>query len=32
MLFKVPEDKIVYSKEPENSIAYTNELDKGKPG
>lgn len=29
MLFKVPEDKIVYSKEPENSIAYTNELDKG---
>ncbi len=28
MLFKVPEEKIVYSKEPENSIAYTKELDK----
>ncbi len=29
MLFKVPEEKIVYSKEPEDSIAYTKELDKG---
>ena len=28
MLFKVPEEKIVYSKEPENSIAYTKKLDK----
>ena len=28
MLFKVPEEKIVYSKEPEDSIAYTRELDK----
>jgi len=28
MLFKVPESKIVYSKEPENSIEYTNKLDK----
>ena len=27
MLFKVPEEKIVYSKEPENSMAYTKELD-----
>ncbi len=29
MLFNVPEEKIVYSKEPEDSIAYTKELDKG---
>jgi len=29
MLLKVPEEKIVYSKEPENSIEYTNKLDKG---
>ncbi len=28
MLFKVPEEKIVYSKEPENSIEYTKKLDK----
>ena len=28
MLLKVPEKKIVYSKEPENSIAYTKKLDK----
>jgi ubiquinone/menaquinone biosynthesis C-methylase UbiE len=28
-LFKVPEEKIVYSKEPENSLAYTRALDKG---
>ncbi len=28
-MFKVPEEKIIYSKEPENSIAYTRELDKG---
>ena len=28
MLFKVSEEKIVYSKEPENSIAYTKKLDK----
>ncbi len=28
MLLKVPEEKIVYSKEPENSIAYTKKLDK----
>ena len=27
MLYKVPEEKIVYSKEPENSIASTKELD-----
>ena len=27
MLFKIPEEKIVYSREPENSIAYTMELD-----
>jgi ubiquinone/menaquinone biosynthesis C-methylase UbiE len=29
MFFKVPEEKIVYSKEPENSLAYTRALDKG---
>ena len=29
MIFKVPEKKIIYSKEPENSIEYTNKLDKG---
>ena len=28
MLFKVPEEKIVYSNEPENSIEYTEKLDK----
>ena len=28
MLLKVPEKKIVYSREPENSIAYTKKLDK----
>ena len=28
MLLKVPEEKIVYSKEPENSIEYTKKLDK----
>ncbi len=28
-LFKVPEEKIVYSREPEDSIAYTRALDKG---
>jgi hypothetical protein len=28
LLFKVPEEKIVYSKEPENSIEYTKKLDK----
>jgi len=28
VLFKVPEEKIVYSKEPENSIEYTKRLDK----
>ena len=28
MLLNVPEDKIVYSKEPENSIEYTKKLDK----
>jgi ubiquinone/menaquinone biosynthesis C-methylase UbiE len=28
MLFKVPEEKIVYSKEPVNSLEYTNKLDK----
>ena len=27
MFFKVPEEKIVYAKEPENSIAYTRKLD-----
>jgi len=29
MLFKVPEEKIVYSKEPENSLEYTEKLDDG---
>lgn len=28
MLFQVPEEKIVYSREPENSIEYTKELDR----
>jgi len=28
MLFKVPEEKIVYSNEPENSLEYTEKLDK----
>ena len=28
MLFKVPDSKIVYSKEPEDSIAYTSKLDR----
>ena len=28
MIFKVPEEKIIYSNEPENSIEYTNRLDK----
>ena len=28
MLFKVPEEKIVYSNEPEDSIEYTEKLDK----
>ena len=27
MIFKVPEEKIIYSKEPEGSIEYTNKLD-----
>ncbi len=29
MLFKVSEEKIIYSKEPEDSIGYTKELDEG---
>jgi len=29
MLFKVPEENIVYSKEPENSLEYTKKLDEG---
>ena len=29
MLFKVPEEKIVYSKEPENSLEYSKNLDEG---
>lgn len=29
MLFKVPEEKIVYSKEPENSLEYSKKLDEG---
>ena len=28
MLFKVPENKFIYSKEPDNSLAYTKKLDK----
>ncbi len=28
MIFKVPEEKLVYSKEPENSVEYTKNLDK----
>jgi len=28
LLFKVPEEKIVYSKEPDNSVEYTKKLDK----
>jgi len=28
MLFKVPEEKIIYSKEPENAIEYTKKLDR----
>ena len=28
MIFKVPEEKIIYSKEPDNSIEYTKKLDK----